>query len=243
MRKSPIVLALALAGCQTTLDPNYALQLESYRLTLTSNQAVEVARANAEAARYAALAEIAAKGGPQSQQLAILAIALSGKAGGESPVRAVVLPNIPESQEDRALKWAAIFAGPLTSVAQGYFGYRLGVTQSNNTANSTIASYNALGLTAVAGFNSNQSIAGAGFNTVDRVVGSSFGAFNSLATGAFASNTRPNVILNGTGVIGSGSYVGPNSGENSGNTGRINSPNTNRDCSSGATTTSTAGQC
>ena len=58
MRKSPIVLALALAGCQTTLDPNYALQLESYRLTLTSNQAVEVARANAEAARYSALAEI-----------------------------------------------------------------------------------------------------------------------------------------------------------------------------------------
>ena len=84
MRKSPIVLALALAGCQTTLDPNYALQLESYRLTLTSNQAVEVARANAEAARYSALAEIGHRGGPQAQQLAILALALSGKGGGES---------------------------------------------------------------------------------------------------------------------------------------------------------------
>lgn len=223
MRLRLVALATLLGGCQTTLDPNYALQLESYRLTISSQQAVEVAKARAEEARYNAMATIADHADPQSKQMAILALAL-GRGGEASAGRvAAVLPNPPESQEDRALKWAAIFAGPVTSVATGYFGYQLGKTQSNNQANSTIASYNAFSNTAVAGFNANRDIAGSGF-----------GAIQNVATGAFAlipqmKPTTPNIIttLNGTGVIAGrdGSYVGPNSGTNSGNAGRINSPN------------------
>lgn len=226
-----IALVLLLGGCATTLDPNYALQLESYRLTITSQQNVEVAKANAEAARYAAIAEIAARGDLVSRQTAILALALSGR-GGDTRTVAVTIPTVPESQEDRALKWAAIFAGPLTSVAQGYFGYRLGVTQSNNTANSTIASYNALGLTAAAGFNANQNIAGGAFNVVDRVAGSAF------ATLPLLKPTIPSITINGNGVVGSGRYTGDNSGTNSGNSGRINSPDTTttqRNCNGGVT--------
>jgi hypothetical protein len=224
-------LVVFLCGCQTTLDPNYALQLESYRLTIQSQQNVEVAKAKADEARYIAMATIAERGGPQAQQLAILALALGGRGVDVKQVN-VSIPTIPESQEDRALKWAAIFAGPITSVAQGYFGYRLGVTQSNNQANSTIASYNALGLTALGGFSANQNIAGGAFNVVDRVSGSAFGALPGLKP------TLPSITINGNGVVGSGRYTGDNSGANSGNSGRINSPDTTttqRTCNGGTT--------
>lgn len=229
--KRALALAVSLlSGCATTLDPNYALQLESYRLTITSQQNVEIAKARADEARYQAMATIAQHGGPQAQQLAIVALALGGRGDTSTRNTVVNLPTIPENQEDRALKWAAIFAGPVTSVATGYFGYRLGVTQSNNTANSTIASYNAFATTAIAGFNSNQNIAGAGFNTVDRVAGSAFAMVPLLRP------PTPNITINGNGVVGAGRYVGDNSGTNSGNSGRINSPDTtNRNCNGGVT--------
>jgi hypothetical protein len=133
-----------LAACQTTLDPNYAIQLESYRLTITSQQQVEMAKARAEEARYNAMAAIAERADPSTKSMAILALALS--RGSEAVARAVevALPRIPETQEDRALKWAAVFAGPVTAVTMGYFGYKLGQTQSNNQAATTQASYNAL---------------------------------------------------------------------------------------------------
>jgi hypothetical protein len=157
------------------------------------------------------------------------------------------LPNPPENQEDRALKWAAIFAGPVMSVAQGYFGYRLGVTQSNNTANSTIASYNALSATSVAGFNANRDIANSGFNSNSSIAGNGFYTAATIANGGFAtigdivqSVSRPNITVT-NGVIGRGSYTGPNSGANSGNSGRINSDDntTTRNCSGPTTDNNT----
>ena len=229
--KSGISLAvMLLAGCQTTLDPNYAIQLESYRLTVTSQQNVELAKARADEARYTAMAAIAQHGGPQAQQMAILALALGGRSDAGVRTVETVLPRIPETQEDRALKWAAIFAGPVMSVAQGYFGYRLGVAQSNNTANSTIASYNALGFTAGAGFAANRDIAGAGFTTTGNIAADAFAALGTMKP------TTPNITINGNGVVGDGRYVGDNSGRNSGNSGRINSPDTpTRTCTGGTT--------
>jgi hypothetical protein len=229
MKTTAAILSIALlAGCQTTLDPNYAVQLESYRLTITSQREVEVAKAHAEAARYAAIAEIAVKGDLVSRQTAILALAMSGKEGLASRPEAVVLPRIPENQEDRALKWAAIFAGPTIAIAQGYFGYRLGVTQSNNTANSTIASYNALGATAIAGYGANQNIATSGFTAV-----------SDIAQSAITKpSVVPSITINGNGVIGAGTYTGDNSGALSGNDGtiRLKSPDTtSRQCTGGTT--------
>jgi hypothetical protein len=67
---------------------------------------------------------------------------------------------------------------------------------------------------------------------VDRVAGSAFGALPGLKP------TVPNITLNGNGVIGAGRYTGDNSGANSGNSGRINSPDTttnNRNCNGGTT--------
>jgi hypothetical protein len=217
-----------LSGCQTTLDPNYAIQLESYRLTITSQQSVEIAKARAEEARFNAIAAIGERGDPQSRQLAILALAMNRGEGFVAQPVPVHLPNIPESQESRALKWAAIFAGPVMSITQGYFGYKLGVQQTRSTADTTIASYNALGT----GFAATQGIAGAGFNAASGIAGAGFAATQGIAGAAFATNTRPNITLTNTnGVIGGGSYVGPNSGQNSGNTGRIGSPDDLRNCS------------
>jgi hypothetical protein len=133
-----------LGGCQTTLDPNYAIQLESYRLTITSQQQVEMAKARAEEARYNAMAAIAERADPNTKSMAILALALSRSSEAVARAVEVALPRIPETQEDRALKWASVFAGPTTALVTGYFGYRLGQTQSNNQAATTQASYNAL---------------------------------------------------------------------------------------------------
>jgi hypothetical protein len=144
MRLIAGIATLALAGCQTTLDPNFALQLESYRLTISAQREVDVAKARAEEARYVAMAQIAERADPQSKQMAILALALGGRSESAARPVEVQLPRIPESQEDRALKWAAVFAGPTTAIATGYFGYRLGQTQSNNQAATTQASYSAL---------------------------------------------------------------------------------------------------
>jgi len=163
-----------------------------------------------------------------SRQTAILALALSGREGVAAQPVPVQLPRIPESQEDRALKWAAIFAGPTIAIAQGWFGYKLGVAQSNNQASTTIASYNALGATAIAGYGANRDIANAGFITV-----------SDIAT-ALKPTTPviPSITINGNGVVGDGSYTGDNSGTNSANQGiiRQKSPDTiTRTCTGGTT--------
>jgi hypothetical protein len=144
MRLTPVAIILCLGGCQTTLDPNYALQLESYRLTITSQQNVEIAKARAEEARYNAMATIAERSDGPTKSMAILALALA--RGGEASAKPIEvhLPRIPETQEDRALKWASVFAGPTTALVTSYFGYQLGKTQSNNQAQTTQASYAAL---------------------------------------------------------------------------------------------------
>ena len=233
-----VVAVLALTGCATTLDPNYALQMDAYRQTVQSQQNVAIAQARAEEARFNALALIADRSDAASKQMAILALALSRNGSVDTRAIPVQLPNIPENQEDRALKWAAIFAGPVIGIAQGYFGYKLGVAQSNNTSNSTIASYNTLGTIAAGGFASNSSIATSGFASNSSIATAGFG---TLATTA----TRPNITVT-NGVIGAGSYTGANSGANSGNSGRINSDDNNqRNCTatSGDSSTANPGTC
>jgi hypothetical protein len=224
MKTHHLALSLLVSGCATTLDPNFSVQMQAYSDTVRAQQQVEMARARAEEARYNALAAIAQTSDGTSRQMAILALAL-GK-GGEAGARniAVTLPTIPESQEDRALKWAAIFAGPVTNVATGYFGYRLGATQSNNQRDTSIASYNALGTIGLAGFGANTSIATAGFGANTSIAAGGLTAAQNIAVTGLVR--PPTITLNGTGVISGrdGSYVGPNSGANSGNTGRIASP-------------------
>jgi hypothetical protein len=210
--------ALALAGCATALDPNYAMQMQAYTDTVRAQQAVELAKANAEAARYAAMSAIARDSDAGTRNMALVALAMSGRGGGAGGNVNVVLPQAPERQEDRAYKWAALFAAPVATLVQGYFGYRTAINSSDNNRETSIASYNAFSNVAGAGFASNVGIANAGFGAAQGIAASGFGAIGSLRP------PQPNVItISGTGVIAGrdGSYVGPNSGSNSGNSGHI----------------------
>ncbi|MBL0142677.1 MAG: hypothetical protein IPP91_11390 [Betaproteobacteria bacterium] len=131
LRLAVIVLSLTLAAC-AGIDKNYAA-------LLASQEAIATARADAEKARFAAIAEIA-KGSadPAARTAAVMALALGGGANAAP----IALPPPPESD---GYKWAALILGPVTNIASGYFGYRLGVTQSDNAAMATIASYSTFG--------------------------------------------------------------------------------------------------
>ena len=236
--KHAYVFCVLLTGCATTLDPNYSMQLQAYTQAVNSQAAVEMAKAKAEEARYAAIAEVAYRSGGQAQQLAIIALALSGRSEGSVGNRSVILPGIPETQEDRALKWATVFAGPTTALVGGYFGYRLGVTQSNNAASTTAASYNAFSNISTTGYNALGATTLAGYGTLQNIAAGALGvSTTALDTLPQLKPVLPNTIttttLNGNGVIGAGAYTGDNSGALSGNTGtiRIKSPDTTqRNC-------------
>jgi hypothetical protein len=222
------VLVMCLTGCATTVDPNYAVRIEAQASVERAQAEVEKARAAAEAARWAAVARVAESAtDPASRQIAVLALALGGSRSVEMPRQPAPMPALPVTDADRALQWAQVFAGPLTNIAAGYFGYRLGVTQSNNAADTTIASYNTFG-----------SIANSGLATSGSIAGAAFGAAGSIA--GYIQAPQPNLTLSGAGVIGPGSYVGPYSGGNSGNSGIIGSENHSpKPVSTTTTTTST----
>ena len=217
-----------LAGCATTLDPNYAIQIEAYRATVASQQAVELAKAQAEVARFQAIEAIAAYGNEQTRNTALLTLALTGRGEAAARITTVNLPQAPQTAEERAWKWTAVILPTASALAQSFFSYRANVHAIDAQRDTTVAGYNALGGLGQAGFSSNQNIAGAGFQTVSNVAGAGYGALASMQPPA------PNITFNGTGVYAGrdGSYVGPNSGSNSGNSGRINSPDNNqRNCS------------
>ena len=203
MRLSTIV-AFLLSGCATTLDPNYAAQLESYKMGLQLQHDLEVQRARTEYLKYESLLTLAETGNDSTRQLVLMAIALSGRGegGGKTAILASP-PQAPESQESRALKWAALFVGPVSNLAQGYFMYRLGVNQSNNNTRATIASYGAF-----------SSIAESGFGAISNVGSRQPPAPNNIT-----------YTIGGDGVIGDGRFTGANSGTNSGNSGLIGNEN------------------
>ncbi len=169
------ILALALlSACATTTDKNYAA-------LLATQESIATSRAEAEKARYAAIAEIARGGDPSSRTAAVMALALGGGSSSQQL-------NLPAPPEDSAYKWAALILGPVTNIASGYFGYRLGVSQSDNQAASTIASYQTFG--SMGGSIERAGIAGYPY---------------LQAPAANVTTTT----LSGSGVIGAGSYVGP----------------------------------
>lgn len=222
-----VCLVVLLSGCATTVDPNYALQIDAYRQSVLAQYETEAARARIEEARFAAIQNIAANGDSNTRNMGILVLAMSGRAGGDIKNINVNLPQVPESQEQKAYKWTALLAGFVVPFAQTYFGYRSQVSSNNTQRDIAIASYGAIAGVANNGFMATQGIATAGFGAV--------GSSNAASLSAI-SGMRPSIFnIGGDGVIGSGSFVGPNSGTNSGNSGRINSPNDNHQTVPGAT--------
>ena len=198
MRAVACMFAALLAGCASTdvLDANYGARLHT-QVTIEQTQAnVEIAKANADAARWAALARIAETGDQHTRQMAVLALALGDRSGVATQRVVQPLPGLPESDADRAYKWTALFAGPVTNIAAGWFGYRLGVTQSNNSASTTIAAYNAFG-----------NMATTGYAALANTANTGYGAMTTIAGNIQAPQPNNIFSIGGNGTIGSGPYA------------------------------------
>lgn len=196
-----VVCALLAFGCASTKpDPNYVAQIEAYAVAQRAQAEVLKAQAEAERARFDAIAEIAKNGDTQSKVVAMFAL-YAGGSKAAAPTQQQPVPAQPETDDQKAYKWASLIGGPLVNIATGYFGYRLGVTQSDNAAAASIANTNAFASTATAGFGSNATIAGAGFGAA------AAGLTAATNIAGLIQAPAPNVTLSGAGVIGSGSYV------------------------------------
>jgi hypothetical protein len=199
-----LVLAglVVLTGCASSKE---------YTSYLVAHQAAHESRTAAEKARYAAIAEIA-KTSPDAaaRTAAVMALAM-GKS------EAQVAPPAPPPQ-NQALQWASVLVPALTNVATGYYGYQLGVAQSNNNRDATVAGYNAFGSIATGGFAALQNTSVAGFNS-------------NASLASFIQAPQPNMTLSGTGVLGSGSYSNTTTTTTNTNT---DSNNTSRNCQGGA---------
>lgn len=189
---SIVTLGLVVAGC-TTLDPNYKARVDAQLAIERAHADVEKQKALAEQARFVAMGKIGETGDSTAKAVAVMALAMAGQGAAVSQQRQPQpLPHF-ETMGDKALKWTAVLAGPLTNVASGYFGYRLGVAQSDNNAATTIAGYNSFSNIASSGFNAAGTIATSGFNATSQL-------------GSFIQAPQPNITLSGSGVVGSGTH-------------------------------------
>ena len=166
------VLALALTGCAH----EYAAYAEAHK-----------AQAQAQSAKYAALAEIAKMGDTTAKVAAVMSI--NGFGNGQQPQ-----VNAPRHWADYALSFTgailpvmgqvyAVRSQTNLSIIQSNNATALGTAQSNNATLAATNTANAFVATATAGFASNTAIAGK------------------------IQAPQPNITLSGTGVIGSGTYT------------------------------------
>jgi hypothetical protein len=119
-------LSILLAGCQTAGYQQYA------------DAMARIAEANADVAREQARAmkDLAQFGGDQTTRaIAVVMLALGAQS---NKVQVQLQPP-----QNEALQWAQVILPSAVSLGLGYWGYRLGVHQSDNQAATTQASYNA----------------------------------------------------------------------------------------------------
>lgn len=106
-----LLAALALTGCATAEYQAYA--------------DIHKAKAQAEAARYAALAEIAKQGDTTAKVAAVMSLN-QGSGQGQAPVAA------PKTVGDHLLQWTSALLPSLTNIYGIQKQAQVGITQSNN---------------------------------------------------------------------------------------------------------------
>jgi hypothetical protein len=190
MKIIAIAVLLLLTGCATSKE---------YASYLAAHQAAHEAKASAEKARFAAIAEIAKNANdPSARTAAVMALAMGKSESQVTP---------PAPPQDKVLQWASILMPTLTNIATAGFSYRAGVVASNNSRDVTVAGYNTFGTMASSGFAAINNTASAGFAANNGIATAGFNAASTIASHIQAP--QPNITLSGNGVIGSGSYVGP----------------------------------
>ena len=181
-----VLLIVALAGCATPGYDQYAAAV--------ARQAEYQADVQREQAK--AIMALAQSGDATTKTVAVMLLAMQQ---GQNRAPAIEPPR------DPALQWAAVIMPSVTALAGGYFGYKLGQTQSNNQAATTTASYNAFGSIATAGFGSNAAIAGAGFGAIPAPVSIDWAG---IIAGVKPNNTTT-VSIGGDGTVGGGTVSKP----------------------------------
>jgi hypothetical protein len=169
---------------------------DDYQHYAQAQMAMAQAKSTADQARYTALARIAETGDSVARVAAVMSLAGLGDGARQAP-SSVAAPVSPGST---ALQWASILVPGVTQAYMISSNVKLGMRQSDNQT--------ALGL----GQSRDQAATSA----------ATFGAITTISSQIQAPAANVTTTLSGTGVLGSGSYsIGPNSGTNSGNSGRL----------------------
>jgi len=167
------LLALSLTGCQTA----------SYQQYADAAALIARYRAEAQAANAAAIATLAHYGDATTKTVAVIMLGLRAEQRDSVNV---------QPPQNEALQWAQVLLPTVATLGMGYWGYRLGQTQSNNAASVSIAGYQAMG-----------GIADAGFNAVGQFKPQPFD-WSGLAQLQPNVTTTTTLTNNAPGVIGSG---------------------------------------
>ena len=182
MKYAALCLALLLAGgCATTEE------MAAHRDSIAAWERVEIARANANAKKYDVMREVATRGDASSQIALVLALVGLGQP---QPQQTAPMPAPPDP-EMRVYRWASILLPSATAITAGYFGYRLGVTQSDNAALTSIAGYGTMSALGTTGMGTTRDVAAAGF----------------AAIGSMPQGITMNVAAGGAGAIGGSASV------------------------------------
>ena len=179
------VAVLTLSGCAT----------QDYQMYADAQKSVANARAMSEAARYAALAEIAKSGDTAAKVAAVMTLQQGG-GGGQAQHQQMLNP--PKSFGETALQWTSVLLPTLTQFYGINANRQVAITQSNNQAaiatstNNTFASMN--GNMA----KSNTDIANAGFTAVTTVANNGLTAVTTTAANGLNAATSINANSNAT---------------------------------------------
>lgn len=190
-----VASAAVLTGCASGNE--YRLYAETQQRIA---QAQAQAHAAAEAARYAALAEIAKNGDATARVAAAMSLSLGGNAGtGQNGLRQVPV-NPPVSTADKALQWTSILLPSLTQFYGISANRQVAVTQSNNQL-AAAQSNNAMMTSVVtAGHTANTAIANSGLTAVTTTAANGLTATQNVATAGLTATQ--NVATAGmTGIV------------------------------------------
>lgn len=156
MRMLMLLCSLALAGCVTVEE------VESHRASVAAWERVEVARAQSLGERFKALQEVARRG--DTTALVAVAFSVNGSTNPQG-VSVSQLPAPPDS-EARAYRWASLVLPTATAITAGYFGYKLGTVQSDNSRLQAVASYDTMGTLGTSGLGTTRDVALAGYTAI-----------------------------------------------------------------------------
>ena len=175
---------IVLTGCATK---DYALYAET-------QQKIAHAQAMSDAARYAALAEIAKQGDSAAKVAAVMSLQM-GASNNNGPRVQQVAP--PKSFGDTALQWTSVILPSFTQLYGINANRQISITQSNNQAavarstNETFATMNgnmATSNTAIAnaGLTAATTIANSGLTAVTTTASNGLTATSNVATAGIA---------------------------------------------------------